>query len=829
MKKLIFIFPILFFLLNQFLELNAQELVLNSSVTGVCYGSNKINLVSIPPPKDFYKKRGTKGIASVTIYYSSGFTNAAYQAMEYAASILETIIPPDTKLTIQAYWDAISNENMLGQSVITGYSVGWGIDALNPFAFYPVSLAEKIAGKSLNADIEGDIQLTINSSINWYLGTDAKPPVQKYDLITVVLHEICHGLGFFDSMDTNGTTGIYGIGSLPMIYDTFIENSDGLRLTDTLFTNPSASLYSQLTGSQLYFNGPLLKNFTSGSRAKIYAPSTFDKGSSISHLEEKKSLFLDELGTLQVNALMTPAIGLGEAIHDPGKLTMSILGDLGWVNTRIIHNKLKDTEVPLNEIELAVTINSDTEYNRNKVGLVYSFDNFVSSNSIYLTSVNSDNNFKTILPVPSYNSELKYYFFAEDKFLRLYNSPSLAKLAPYHVYIGTDTVKPVISHTPVDYYFEKIDSVKFIATATDNIGIDTVYVEYNINNGPSKYIGLASKSLDIYSMTFNIKPEALKGGDVINYKIIAVDKSSGHNISMLPKNGYYSIKIEALKSILNGYSTDFSTAAADFFNKGFEISKHNDFSNYALHSEHPYKSPEDNDSSYNFTAILLHPVIFDASGMIISFSELVLVEPGETGSLFGSPGFYDYVILEASKNFGKTWFKLLDGYDSRYIPSWETAYNSYLDAQGNSTYIGKESMMLNRTIFPRESDNMSHGDTLLIRFRLFSDPFANGWGWVIENLKINQLVDRVEKISVNPVKVYPNPGNGLITILSNEFQSAKPVRFSVFNSAGICILNDYISGAPAATIDISSLPSGFYIIKLYFGDGIRNIRYSLIK
>ena len=34
---------------------------------------------------------------------------------------------------------------------------------------------------------------------------------------------------------------------------------------------------------------------------------------------------------------MTPFIDLGEAIHDPGKYTFSILGDLGWINTRIIH------------------------------------------------------------------------------------------------------------------------------------------------------------------------------------------------------------------------------------------------------------------------------------------------------------------------------------------------------------------------------------------------------------------------------------------------------------------------------------------------------------
>lgn len=829
MKKSVFILLVLLFLIHRVPVINAQELVFNSSVTGVCYGSNKINRVYIPPSKEFYEKKGSKGIASVTFLYSN-FPPSAIPAMELAASILETMLPPDTKLTVLASWERLTSGTILGQSVITGYVGGWEIDALNPFAFYPVSLAEKIAGKSLNEDVEADIQLTINSSVTWYLGTDGNTPTTRYDLVTVVLHELCHGLGFYDSMYTDGTIGMYGLYSIPMIYDTFIENLAGKRLTDaSMFANPSANLYYEFTHGELFFDGPLLKNFTSGLRAKIYAPSKWDLGSSISHLEEQKSGYLDELGTLQVNALMTPYIGLGEVIHNPGKLVMSILGDLGWVNTRIIHEELKDTEEPLSEIELAITIKSDTEYNRDKVGVVYSFDNFVSSDSIYLTSVNSDDNYNTIIPVPVYNSDLKYYFFTEDKFLRLYKSPSVGTLAPYNVYIGTDTVKPVIFHTPVGYYFEKVDSVKFIANATDNIGIDTVYVEYKINDGPSKYVGLDSEGLDIYSMGLNTRTEALKGGDTIHYKIIAIDKSSGHNISMFPKTGYFSIKIEALGSTLESYYTDFSNAADDFFNNGFEISKHNDFSSYALHSEHPYRSPEDNDSSYNFTAILRHPIIFDESGMIISFSELVLVEPGDTGSVFGSPGFYDYVILEASNNFGKTWFNLIDGYDSRYIPSWESAYNSSMDEMSNSTYVGKESMMLKRTIFPLESDNASHGDTLLIRFRLYSDPYANGWGWVIDNLKINQLVDQVEKIKADPVKVYPNPGNGLITILSKDSPVTKPVRFSVFNSAGICILNNYMNSAPASTIDISDLPSGFYFIKLYLSDGIRTIKYSLIR
>ncbi len=297
-------------------------------------------------------------------------------------------------------------------------------------------------------------------------------------------------------MFTNGTMGGYGFGSLPIIYDTFVEDISGKRLTDTIvFPNPSAALYSEFTGGKLYFNGPLVKNYMSPSRVKLYAPSTWDPGSSISHLDEQPA-------TLQVNSLMTPYIDLGEAIHDPGKLTMSILGDLGWVNTRILHQQPKDTEEHLTEVQLSVTIKSDTTYNRNKTGLVYSLNNFVTGDTIYLTSLNSDNNFNTTIAIPSYETSLKYYFFTEDKFLRLYRSPSLAELNPYHVYIGTDTVKPEILHTPVEYYFEKIDYINFSATVTDNIGVDTVYVEYKKNEGPTKYIGLKSGKVNLFSYIF---------------------------------------------------------------------------------------------------------------------------------------------------------------------------------------------------------------------------------------------------------------------------------------------------------------------------------------
>lgn len=834
MKRLLSLLIVLC-VFNSVLPLIAQDLIKNSSVTGVCYAGNKVTRIYIPPPKEFFIKGRSKNGGSITVNYT-GFSTQAKAAMDYAVSILESILPADTKFTVDANWERISTTGVLAQSTITWFVDGSVIDALNPLSYYPVALASKIAGRNTNVGLQGDITLAVNSSVVWYLGTDGQTPTQKYDLVTVILHELCHGLGFYDSFSSDGTLGSYGFGSEPLIFDTFVENFDGDRLTDTLkFSNYSTALESQLIGNQLYFNGPLLKNYSQlvsylNLRAKLYDPATWDPGSSISHL--------DESATLPVNSLMTPFIDLGKAIHDPGNYTFSILGDLGWINTRIIHTPAGDTEEHLSQMTLSAVIKSDTIYDHTKVGVVFSFDNFLTIDSLNLGSPSSNDTYSTTINIPKYNSELQYYFFVVDCFLRNYRSPSLYKDYPsikitnnrYHVFIGTDTVKPVITHTPVTYYLQTVDSIKYNATATDNLGIDSVYVEFRVNNGPAKFIRMNKEQNDNYSVAFGARSLLLKGTDTIEYRIFAVDTARVPNVGVLPKTGFFTAPVEEISSTLSKYSTNFSDVLPDFYNIGFDITKPVGFNNYGLNTKHPYESPEDNDKSINYISILRHPLKFDESGILVSYNEVVLVEPGEEGSVFGSPDFYDYVIVEGSKNFGKTWFGLIDGYDSRLYSSWETAYNSSI-VGFNSTYIGTEAMLKKHTFLYRPSDNISAGDTLLLRFRLYSDPFGNGWGWVIEDLNINPLIDAVPEINNHPVIVYPNPGKGLIKISTDitGIENNKPLRYSVFNSLGICLINASSSVSSETLVDISSYPAGMYIIVLYLDDGIKTFKYSLIK
>jgi hypothetical protein len=809
-----------FLILFPVLSLKAQELIPNKAVTGVCYAGTRVNRIYIPPPKSFRTKSDSKGGGKITVIYS-GFSSEPKASVEYAVQILESVLPSDLKMTVKASWSRISNSGVLGNSSITAFAAGWGIDAIEPEVFYPVTIAEKIAGKGLNGDFEADVELVLNSSAKWYFGTDGKTPFDKYDLVTVVIHELCHGLGFFDSMNAEGTIGYYGIGTQPIIYDKFVENLSGKKLTDTLFFRQNSnSLYTELISGQLYFAGPLTRRHLSGNRARLYSPPTWDRGSSVSHL--------DELRTNETDALMTPFIDLGEAIHDPGNLTLSILGDLGWINTRILHTEVKDTEENLSEIGIDVTIRSDTTYDRNMVGLVYSTDDFQSCDTIMMSSAYSDDSYSSLIRIPSYNIKLDYYFFTADGFSRLYRSPSRAEKGPYSIFIGQDTIKPVISHVPPEYYFEKIDSVVFEASVNDNLGIDTVYIEYKVNNEPSKYSGLTLQDANEYTLRLDVRPEFLKGGDTLKYRIVSIDDALARNSAVSPRSGYHSIKIESLLPVVSGYSTDFSDASADFFNSGFQIEQPSGFNSPALHSEHPYKSPEEDDKNLEFSSVLRHPVLFDASGMMITFRELVLVEPGEEGSFYGFSDFYDYVILEASKDFGKTWFDLAEGYDSRYIPSWENAYNSGVNIM-NSSYAGSESMMLEHTFYPRIEDKISEGESFLIRFRLFSDPYSHGWGWVIDDLNINPLVDKVDEINKTGIRIYPNPGNGLVNILFEDEYNLQQARVSVYNFAGNYIVSEAPFDDKMVVLNISGFSSGLYFIVINYGKVTSTFKYHLIR
>ncbi len=209
----------------------------------------------------------------------------------------------------------------------------------------------------------------------------------------------------------------------------------------------------------------------------------------------------------------------------------------------------------------------------------------------------------------------------------------------------------------------------------------------------------------------------------------------------------------------------------------------------------------------------------------MSFDEIVLVEPATAGSHYGDDDFWDYVIVEGSNNKGKSWHKFEDGYDSGTESSWNTLFYKKTDADGNSLSVPSPGNYLSR-IINLHAGVFSAGDTVLIRFRLFSDALVNGWGWAIDNLEIQGDVpgNTDNPLSRVSLSVYPNPTKADLQIeLSNIPGSVKDLSISVYDMLGRerLSINAGSGSTVMQAINIKHLPDGIYLLKIQSGNFYR--------
>ena len=81
----------------------------------------------------------------------------------------------------------------------------------------------------------------------------------------------------------------------------------------------------------------------------------------------------------------------------------------------------------------------------------------------------------------------------------------------------------------------------------------------------------------------------------------------------------------------------------------------------------------------------------------MTFDEVVLVEPGEDGTIYTEESFWDFVIVEGSKNNGKSWLPVTNGYDSREDDLWNSYFTDNLKS-AVSEAAGQENLFLQQTI-----------------------------------------------------------------------------------------------------------------------------------
>lgn len=256
-------------------------------------------------------------------------------AFQYAADIWGQYLVSNVTIQVDAKMDPMycdASSAVLGGAGTTYIHRDWGSGNPPPLSgtWYPQALASAIAGIDLNPGTS-EISATFNSdidnnnsclnNINWYYGVDGNPPGSDIDFVTVVLHEICHGLGFATYQSSSGIwfsgyPDSYGVlmyrqGATPPDYPSM---TSGQRAAANI-SDPNL-VWDGTNANQMAAQIPLTGGVNNG-RVRLFGPNPYQSGSSLSHWSTACS----------PNQLMEPYI---TGVDHTVVLDLQLLKDVGW-------------------------------------------------------------------------------------------------------------------------------------------------------------------------------------------------------------------------------------------------------------------------------------------------------------------------------------------------------------------------------------------------------------------------------------------------------------------------------------------------------------------
>lgn len=759
-----------------------------------------------------YKKSGSKAVEFIPEYINvpRTFQNTVEFVLEQLSNFVSTEVPIYVSVEYADLGGGSGGNLTLGQASPGQFVVNFpGAEYIN--TLYPIALAEKLAGEDLNPPGEPDIIISVNSNRNANFSVTPNSPVigSRPDLATVLIHEIIHGLGFIGiaGVDSEGR-GVLGAS----VYSQFLEDRDGINYLSS-YQNNTTELGDELTSESVFFNGP---RFEFENRPKVHAPRSYLPTSSIFHLDFRT------YGNTQ-NRLMGPLISGGDINYNPG-IAIDMLHDMGWFTTNFVHDSQGFNEDITQDFTIRTKVRTDSQVDESTVKLHYSRDTFQNEDIIVcLPKDESAGDFFFTLPATNTFTVYQYYFEVQDDSLGLITTPLRAPDSYYQYISGEDTEGPILTgHIPVSSIRETDRQFTLAVNEFTDFftGVDTSSLAVVVNlNGTLDTIPF-ERMEDGFGEFYEISYQGdFRRSDQLGYKIILFDKSINRNEGQLPEEGgFYTVEIEEIAAAIVSYDNNFDIVSSDFRGNGFEITQAQGFASPAIHSEHPYQTA--GTGTLDFTYELSQLIVIDSVNPTITFDEIVIVEKGDAGTICRGVNctfeFWDYVVVEAKEKNEIDWLPLLNAYDSRDKTIWLNAYDA-----GDE---GDPNMYRSRTIDMTEFGNFSVGDEIFVRFRLFSDPAANGWGWAIDNLEIQPIeTATLDQTILNQFLVSPNPvsANQDISIdlsFRNEFTGV----LKLMNTNGQTLISKAILRQfnYSSKLDVSGLSSGIYYLNLSNQEGV---------
>ena len=296
-------------------QAEAAVLVAPSTVWGHTFASDASGTISVPGKGSANLEKKSKFVVNYK-NFPSWAKNEVQAAIDLWAANFDSKVP----VSVDATWGRSSSADILGSARPDRYYARFS-GAPDSTLWYASALANALAGKDLDQD-NPEIIIQINSEADWDIDGLGQPTRYEYDLKSVMFHELAHGLGFLSTSTyifdrTKGQN--VGILVQPTPFDAYLQTQDGNRLVD--LPSPSYELGQALI-NKLVWSGPEGIKANNGVKPLIFTPTTYEGGSSVSHIDE------NTFANSGTDAVMTPNLEAGEVFSEPGPILLAMMRDL---------------------------------------------------------------------------------------------------------------------------------------------------------------------------------------------------------------------------------------------------------------------------------------------------------------------------------------------------------------------------------------------------------------------------------------------------------------------------------------------------------------------
>lgn len=277
--------------------------------------------------------------AGIVFDFGNNITAERRAAFEAAAAEIEQIIDFQQDVKVQVSFDSDLDCNNFG--AVLGYAGPQ--NAFRDFPGAPQASTWYVSAQAADFGFANAMNDTVHiaaafnhrlgasgclQGITWYFGTDHNPGPGQIDFLSTAVHEFMHGLGFLSLVDDEGVKFIGFMDN----YSSFLFNNSTSKSWKVMTDGERAT--SILNDNNLVWDGAkttsmisLLQDGVTNGKARLFAPSVYEGGSSTSHFDT--SLLYDT----NEHEVMEPY----SEFPEENIMASAAFCDMGW-------NLLRDTD-----------------------------------------------------------------------------------------------------------------------------------------------------------------------------------------------------------------------------------------------------------------------------------------------------------------------------------------------------------------------------------------------------------------------------------------------------------------------------------------------------